>query len=400
MITSTANARQNRNLETPTVEDLIPQALRANAENLIRFIKEYYDHLNSEGLPSCEISRITVEHDIDRASATYIDAIQREIARGVPNARAIDRVQLYKKIISFYQTRGTEESILVFFRIFFDEFVEVFYPRDFLLIPSSGNWESNQYLDRKGFLSDLYKLRDSNYWQEFSYEIRSSLSIGDWVDSYKKMVHPAGLNLFAALLIQLFRSNIWDEAIDYYAPDPDYDINWLSGLVPPWLRALSTNSEGFHTPKSQPGWLEGNERFLKFLSEAIVWSPSGQASDTNYVRVALVSFMVLATQNTNTRDSTIRQEYQAQMKFFDTGVAIRSYAESTIAEALEPHVVDVRITTPFLNFSSIRTSSTSIWSESSFDDSAPDNTGPDWDMSSIAPEAPLVGDYTNSSITT
>lgn len=56
---------------------------------------------------------------------------------------------------------------------------------------ASGYWEGSS-----GILSGNNRLQDNNYWQNFSYVIRSSKSFTDYYDSIKKILHPAGYNMF------------------------------------------------------------------------------------------------------------------------------------------------------------------------------------------------------------
>ena len=137
MLLSIANSRP-RNMESIGVEGLYPPALRESASSLIGFIEQYYNYLNSIKLPSNEIANITRDKDIDIVSNKYLTEIQSLIARNIPNSRAIDKVTLYRIIIQYYRTRGSEDSIHTFFKIFFDEIVDIFYPRNYLFDLSGG----------------------------------------------------------------------------------------------------------------------------------------------------------------------------------------------------------------------------------------------------------------------
>lgn len=141
MLLSIANSRP-RNMESISVESLYPPSLRQSVSSLVGFIERYYDYLNTTGLPSNEIANITRDKDIDIVSNKYLTEIQSLIARNIPNSRAIDKVTLYRIIVQYYRTRGSEDSIHTFFKIFFDEIVDIFYPRDYLfeLSQGSGRW--------------------------------------------------------------------------------------------------------------------------------------------------------------------------------------------------------------------------------------------------------------------
>lgn len=60
------------------------------------------------------------------------------------------------------------------------------------------------YIEDGSFLSDVFKLQDSDYWQDYSYEIQSSLTLdtdvvgqfSEYKDIFKRLVHPVGFKLF------------------------------------------------------------------------------------------------------------------------------------------------------------------------------------------------------------
>ncbi len=69
---------------------------------------------------------------------------------------------------------------------------------------------SRPYYEKPGsFLSDEFKLQDSDYWQDYSYEIQSTLVLenniiaqfAEYKDVFKKLVHPAGFKLFNSFVL-------------------------------------------------------------------------------------------------------------------------------------------------------------------------------------------------------
>ena len=58
------------------------------------------------------------------------------------------------------------------------------------------------YKDSGGFLSDVKKLQDGNYWQQFSYEIRSSMALDKYEDVLRQVMHVAGVSIFSNLINQ------------------------------------------------------------------------------------------------------------------------------------------------------------------------------------------------------
>ena len=158
--------------------------------------------------PSHVLNNIETAMDIDKNSALFLELMQKEIAAVIPRSITVNKRTLYKSIIEYYKVRGTSDSIEIFFRLLFNDAVEVQYPWDKTLIPSSGNWDINaalpkggQYLDNKGFLSDTIRIQDSLRFQKFAYVIRTGQNLSAWKDVFNRLVHPAGFKFFGEILI-------------------------------------------------------------------------------------------------------------------------------------------------------------------------------------------------------
>lgn len=165
--------------------------------------------------PSYVLNEIERHLDIDENDQNFLELMQKEIAPIVPRNILVNKRTLYKQFIDFYKLRGTSDSIEIFFRILFNDDVEVSYPYDKTLIPSSGNWEVDPelpkggiYLDKKGFLSDDIKVQDSLRYQKFSYVIKSGTNISDWDLVFNRLVHPAGFKYFAEILLLIQLINV------------------------------------------------------------------------------------------------------------------------------------------------------------------------------------------------
>ena len=54
-----------------------------------------------------------------------------------------------------------------------------------------------RFLNEDGFLSVTSKrLQDNNFYQDFSYVIKSSVPVDKWKEVIKRIIHPAGMLLF------------------------------------------------------------------------------------------------------------------------------------------------------------------------------------------------------------
>lgn len=140
--------RHNR--ESEGVSTLFPFQLRTKSAELISFLEDYYKFLNQKDQPTNVIDRIQTEHDIDLADAKYLEELKKEIAKNIPNSDVLDNRQLFRNILDFYKTRGSQDSISTFFRLFFDDVPSVIYPADFLFKPSSGDINVSGFTKQDG----------------------------------------------------------------------------------------------------------------------------------------------------------------------------------------------------------------------------------------------------------
>ena len=195
-------------VETQTVESILPEHFETSATELVKLLKAYYRHLNKELSASYELNNLIRQHDVDSASDKYLDSIERMIAASIPKSRSLDRVRLYKIIADYYNARGSEESIYAFFRIFYNEFVTLVYPKELLFTVADLE---------KGTTSTVNRIRDSFRYQEFSYVVKSESDQANWRNEFLKFVHPAGLKFFVALTLEIIHDNDWiKEALEHY----------------------------------------------------------------------------------------------------------------------------------------------------------------------------------------
>lgn len=172
----TVASSRKKTKETIRVESLIPLELRERAQALIDLLQDYYTHLNEKGQTSYAINLINNERDLDLADEEYLDLIQKEIAISIPKVLLADKVTLYKNLMRYYSVRGSTESVQLFFKILFNDNVEVYYPKNSMLIPSSGTWDKNY--TASAYIS-LYDQTKSDHFEIYSRSGTGTFEIGE-----------------------------------------------------------------------------------------------------------------------------------------------------------------------------------------------------------------------------
>jgi hypothetical protein len=81
------------------------------------------------------------------------------------------------------------------------------------------------YKKRKGFLSSDSHIHDGDYYQEYSYEIQSKISLDKFSEIFKKVMHTAGTKFFASTLITSSEKSPISYINSEYIPEVFFNSN-------------------------------------------------------------------------------------------------------------------------------------------------------------------------------
>lgn len=327
MATSIAQSHSAAYNEPARAQSLFPSYVNEGGFEIVRLIKTYYDYLNSIDGSSYALNKLLENHDVDLAEDKYLDAIQLHIAKTVPNSIAMDRRRLYKIIAQYYKTRGSEESIYTFFKIFFNEFVKIFYPSTQLFESSTDKSET----------STRFRLQDNYYWQKYSYVIKTTNDPTLWKDSFLKFVHPAGLKLLIDVLIVSLADNTWEGPISKFIQNIDsVDADQY------WANIKIEEIIGKHSPKWQPNTAYEIDYLFKSIIDSAysyrthTYSIPGVDNDQRYACILKLLFEFLLYNHG--ASAIFRKDYQSWLKYFDTVKISDGYASYTIDEAADAYL--------------------------------------------------------------
>ena len=152
----------NKNLshERSRVNALIPEFLKQDCTNLVKFLKEYYLNENDkEFFKSLDanddyidvatnlISDITDNRDLDKVTEQkFIEELANAVTKNVPASSVVTRKFLIKRLVDYYDARGNTVMVDAFFRLFFNKNVTVFEPYSLILRPSVGSYRKNLFV--------------------------------------------------------------------------------------------------------------------------------------------------------------------------------------------------------------------------------------------------------------
>jgi len=126
------------------IDELVPDHVESSYPDLVNFLKTYALYLERQNKSGFYLNSLDIQRDIDHVEENLLTELQNEIGIAVPRDFATDSRAFYKRLVEFYKSRGTPESITSFFRMIYDDEVETYFPFVDVLMPSNGDWTDQE----------------------------------------------------------------------------------------------------------------------------------------------------------------------------------------------------------------------------------------------------------------
>jgi len=124
----------------------LPDFVRAGSPQYKRFLELYYEFMEDEtaGNTVYHILKSGEYRDIDETLPSFIRLFKKELLPYFPETSTLDLVKILKSAREFYVKKGSVESVQWLFRTLFGEDIEIYYPKEQILIASDGKWKLPQ----------------------------------------------------------------------------------------------------------------------------------------------------------------------------------------------------------------------------------------------------------------
>ncbi len=124
-----------------------PAIYRENNDELVQLVTDYYKFLETTPNQSIYNSRRMFEYrDITTTLSSMILFFQKKFLADLPLLNDTSVRLVVKNILDLYRRKGSSASVILFFRMFYQEDVEIFNPSKYILKPSSSKWQTGNYL--------------------------------------------------------------------------------------------------------------------------------------------------------------------------------------------------------------------------------------------------------------
>lgn len=168
------------------VDPVIPEHFQEQYPTLVKFLKAYYEYLDSDGQFGSKINNLFNVRDVNEADSDIAALLFQERVPGIDTEAFVSPSFAYKLLPNFYKTKGTQVSIDGFFRYFYNSDIEKILPRYqmFTVGESELGAQSEKYI------------QDSYFYQIYSILLKTNLPASAYSGYYKNFLHPAGYAAF------------------------------------------------------------------------------------------------------------------------------------------------------------------------------------------------------------
>ena len=128
------------------IETQFPALYKESGPEMIALVKSYYEFLETASNQATYNSRRLFEYrDIDYTINDLLIFFKNKFLKDLPLNEDTLRLTL-KRVLNLYRRKGTQEGIELFFQMFFDEKIKIYYPSSDILKPSDSNWSTEKYI--------------------------------------------------------------------------------------------------------------------------------------------------------------------------------------------------------------------------------------------------------------
>lgn len=129
------------------IRDQFPALYREFGSELVDFVQEYYKFLETQTNQSVYNSRRLFEYrDVSTTLSELLIQFHKMFMADLPLLEDKDVRLVVKNVMDLYRRKGTPGGVLLFFRMFYGEDVEVKYPAKYMLKVSDSDWRTGNYL--------------------------------------------------------------------------------------------------------------------------------------------------------------------------------------------------------------------------------------------------------------
>jgi len=217
----------------------VPEFVNSDYPTFVAFLEAYYRFLEQDEHALELVQNARSYNDIDRTASSFIYFFIKQYAFNFPVSAATNQRFLLKKLGDLYESKGSELSFKLFFKILFNTDVSIEYPYDFVLRSSDGRWEQKNSIRVETVFGSV-----SDITNRFL--------------TYTNLLNPVNNQTYQTSIteIKILSNNLTEIYLDRKNIAPDYHLEGqvivydeenniiFIGIIKPTALSVSVNSPG------------------------------------------------------------------------------------------------------------------------------------------------------------
>lgn len=131
----------------PLLEAQFPDFYHEDGSQFVNFVKAYYEWMESANNALYNIRNMPKYRDVDTSVDQFFLFLKEKYLKNIQFEIASNKKLFIKNALSFYRSKGTEQSVDLFFKLIYGEDATVYYPADDIFKTSSGTWVKPKYIE-------------------------------------------------------------------------------------------------------------------------------------------------------------------------------------------------------------------------------------------------------------
>ena len=128
------------------VENQLPQFVKQDHPTFVAFLEAYYEYMEQVGKPYEIIGNLNNYANLGKTTDDFLKHFKKQFGEDIPESvfANANKPFVLKRLRDFYRAKGSEKSFQFFFRLLYNEEVDVYYPSSDLLKTSDGKYQKSQ----------------------------------------------------------------------------------------------------------------------------------------------------------------------------------------------------------------------------------------------------------------
>lgn len=165
------------------ISNQFPEYLRESSPIFSEFLVTYYEYASQRNKSIGLIQNNSLDIDIDLTEEVYISKFLSTYGEYLPKSAAIDNRNFIKLLNNIYESKGTEKSLKLVFKLLFGDNINIFYPKENVLRGSDGKWNQENFITVNtifGLVSDGgFSISAKNSFGEFEIVISRIIRVSN-----------------------------------------------------------------------------------------------------------------------------------------------------------------------------------------------------------------------------